>query len=105
MENRVLPGTKPSVTALSHEAVPFALANDHGNAVVTHVQRLPRPLHPVTEHGNGFVFKQFSRLLQGKLLCGDHFFNRSAKIDLRHFMLLYYSNSSDSLLNFSIWLV
>jgi hypothetical protein len=74
--------------AIRDSAIPvscsFALANDHFEAVVAHVQRLCGSLHTVTQHCHDFILQNIPRLLEWKFFARNDFFFRAAKIDLCH---------------------
>ncbi len=75
--------------AVGQGAVPgfsaLALADNHAQAVVAHVEGLARALDAVAHDGDHLGRQHRARLLQGKFIFRHHFFRHSAEIELCHF--------------------
>ena len=61
-----------------------ALADDHIDAVVAHVERLGGALHAVAENGDDLVFQDFLGLGKGEFLAGGDVLDLVGEFDLCH---------------------
>ncbi len=63
------------------------LADDHVEAVVLEVERLPRALDAVADHGDRLVRETFAGLLEGPLVAGDDGLDLVTELNLGHVVL------------------
>ena len=79
--------------AVGHGALPaagpFALPDDHAEAVVAQVERLPRALHAVADHGDGLVPERFERPFEREFFACDDVLLDAAEIDLCHSLVFF----------------
>ena len=71
-------------------ALALALADDHVDAVVAHVERLGRTLDAVAEHRNRLALEDLLGLLEGEFLARHDLLDDATEVDVHLFLLLVF---------------